>query len=251
MSGREGMVSVMDCSRAQMVIDEVGDLDRLPLDAARHVAACPACERFGIELLELRALLREPDRISVPPNFDIALAKRVRESRALSSRSHHGLGWLTVPRQALVGAMALCIIGLGTLTYLSRPTNSSSTAPVTVAGVPGVATPVGGSGGSEAITDVPDGANPDVIVPQSSGNGDGTSVSRRPLRPIRAAVAPRERANQAMLLISDEVGTRAGHRADRPGGLGACDSRSRDLHFRSHVRRRRVLEEETGGPTAR
>src|SRR5215218_6689347 len=99
----------MNCSKYRLQIDTARDMDRLPPEAARHVAACDECERFGRELFELRALLREPGRISAPDDFDARLARRLREAKTAPA-ARPAWSWLVLPQTGLAAAAAALVL---------------------------------------------------------------------------------------------------------------------------------------------
>lgn len=108
-------------------------MDRLPPAASRHAEHCPACARFGNELVALRTLLREPGRVPAPPDFDIRLAARMREHRR-SSRPAPAWAWLH--RRPLAAAASFVIVLSGTvavtqLTPAPAPQSTATTSPAT------------------------------------------------------------------------------------------------------------------------
>jgi hypothetical protein len=117
------------CTRHQAVIDDVGDLDRLPVETSRHVDACAECARFGRELVELRLLLREPDRISPPPDFDARLAARLQRVKVASGP----WAW-TIAHQRHLAAAACIVVAVTTaVTFRTNPGAVSSVASPEVA----------------------------------------------------------------------------------------------------------------------
>lgn len=197
----------MKCAQCQSIIDEIGDMDRLPNDASRHVAACAACERFGVELLALRSLLREPPRVTAPETFDIGLARRLREARS-TPPSRMAVLWSLRPQTSLAAAAAFLMVCSGALVvsrYAASP-ESLSNQPVIVAtnrATNSVAIPV----------DVP-------TFPQLAESGSESAglrtVSALPSDGVRAQRAGgrtrmtghSSNSGDAMLLVSDESGSR-------------------------------------------
>src|SRR5262245_1761784 len=116
----------MKCAQCRSLIDDIGDMDRLPSDAARHVAACGECERFGAELIALRSLLREPARVTAPDSFDAGLARRLRTAKA-SPPSRVALLWSFRPQTSLAAAAAFVLVCSGAF-VVSRYDLSSPTA---------------------------------------------------------------------------------------------------------------------------
>src|SRR5206468_7819295 len=93
-------------------------------------AACAACERFGRDLLALRALLRETGRVAAPPDFDARLARRLGAARAAAPRPT-AWSWLLAPRHGLATAAAVIVLAVGTVA-VSRMAMTPE-APATVA----------------------------------------------------------------------------------------------------------------------
>ena len=187
----------MKCSKIQLLIDDVGDLDRLPVEAARHVAACAACERFGRDLAELRALLREPGRVSAPADFDARLARRLRAARELPAPRRSWVAAL-VPAHGLATAAALGLLVCGSVAVTRVMT--TETAPVSRPG-----------NVAKAETAAVEATRPTVGPPE---------IADRPASPVRVALKPRAQsqrklteparaaASDAMILVRDEAGTR-------------------------------------------
>ncbi len=189
------MVQDMTCSKTQLLIDEIGSLDRLPPEAARHVDACRACERFGNELFRLRSLLREPDRIPAPADFDAGLARRLRAVRAETPRRSVWT-WVGVPSHGLATAAALVLVAFGSVAvwrsaYSTEPAPRLTSTPVEVAHVDPPAS---------------------TFVPPAPPTGDTVKVAqtqpKRVSRPGNAQRVVPVPASDAMLLVSDEAGTR-------------------------------------------
>src|SRR5687768_7761397 len=102
----------MTCTEIQRIIDDVGDLDRLPPAAARHADTCAACARFGRDLVALRALLREPGRIRAPEDFDARLSRRLVAARAARERRPRW-AWLAAPGPAFAATSAAVVLLVG------------------------------------------------------------------------------------------------------------------------------------------
>ena len=107
----------MSCSQVQHIIDEIGDLDRLPPETSRHVAACARCARFGRELIALRALLREPGRVAAPPDFDARLAERLAARPATVAPR----AWVYQRPLAAAASVAILLSGAVALSRLTAP----------------------------------------------------------------------------------------------------------------------------------
>ena len=108
----------MNCSECQRIIDDVADMDRLPPEAARHAAACAACERFGDDLGRLRSLLREPERVTAPEGFDARRSATGRQMLAVRSneRAAAAAGVNVSGTKALAfGTSAAIILGGGAI----------------------------------------------------------------------------------------------------------------------------------------
>jgi len=197
---------VMRCKQIQSIVDEVGDLDRLPVEAARHVAGCVACEQFGRDLVALRTLLRSPDRVVAPADFDDRLALRLRNARTTPESARPRFAWFAMPTQALASAAAVALIAAGSFAVyqVSRPTNANLTGPKVVTVANGdTAQPTSPSSkiASPPVSDEPSPTGAGVPVPVSTGHV-------RPLRPAPRTAVRENRPEEAMLLISDGGGTR-------------------------------------------
>ena len=194
----------MTCRKIQHLIDEIGDLDRLPPEAARHVDACAACARFGSDLARLRALLREPARVAAPSDFDARLARRLREAKAPRRRAA-AWSWLAAPGHALAATSAAAVLVLGGLAASRLATDRAASAPVETA-----ATAPAPSAGSGIDT-------PPVAPSVGATSAAAPSPVRvaPPVRQVRVAatrpqVPPVRRvrpARDAMMLVSDQNGT--------------------------------------------
>lgn len=186
----------MTCTEIQCLIDDIGDLDRLPPDAARHVDACRACERFGRDLVSLRSLLREPGRLQAPADFDTRLATRLRTARQTRER-RPVLAWLAVPRQGFAATAAAALLVVGGFTVSRVTTEPGLPAPADVA----VVAPVAPRSGTPNAP----------IVPKSIDPGPRPVVFGTPSGTSRRAQAPRSRSQaqqqDAMILVSDDAGT--------------------------------------------
>ena len=197
----------MKCAQCQSIIDDIGDMDRLPNDAARHVAACAACERFGVELLALRRLLREPARVTAPESFDIGLARRLREARS-TPPSRLAMLWSLRPQTSLAAAAAFLMVCSGALVvsrYAASP-ESLSKQPVMVAtnkATNSVALPI----------EAPAFPQPAEAGPESAGLRTVSALPSVGVRAQRAGGRTRmaghsPNSGDAMLLVSDESGSR-------------------------------------------
>lgn len=102
----------MTCSKHQRIIDDIGDLDRLPPESARHVDACRTCSEFARNLVALRALLNEQGRVTAPSDFDARLARRIRDVRTPAAPAGV-LEWFAVPQRMLAGAAAFALVAAG------------------------------------------------------------------------------------------------------------------------------------------
>lgn len=197
----------MKCSQSQLVLDEIGDMDRLPSDVARHVAACAECERFGTELIALRSLLREPPRVAAPDTFEIGLARRLRAAKS-TPPSRLALLWSLRPQTSLVAAAAFLFVCSGALVvsrYATTPEPGSS--PIVVA--------TNRSVSSEASVAKVDQGVPTFVQPAPiEPSVQVASVdSAEPERAVRAVGRPRGAArdslsSDAMLLVIDDEGSR-------------------------------------------
>ncbi len=197
----------MKCAQCQSIIDDIGDMDRLPNDAARHVASCSACERFGVELLALRRLLREPARVTAPETFDIGLARRLREART-KPPSRLAVLWSLRPQTSLAAAAAFLMVCSGALVvsrYAASP-DSLSNQPVIVAtnrATNSVVQPI----------DAPVFPQPAEAGPGSAGLRTVSALPSDGVRAQRAGGRTRitgrsSNSGDAMLLVSDESGSR-------------------------------------------
>jgi hypothetical protein len=196
----------MRCKEVRSIVDEARDLDRLPLEAARHVASCEACERFGRDLAALRALLREPGRVSAPPDFDAGLARRLRAAQA-PAPPRAPLAWFAVPTHLLATAAGVGLVAFGTFTVVqtvSRPTNSNPTNQI--ATIPtNASAPMPKAG--ELAPGVSTAAPPSVAVNVSAPPAVRASRPASRQMPPRPSVRD-DLPDQAMLLVSDGRGTR-------------------------------------------
>jgi hypothetical protein len=118
------------CVRHQYIIDEVGDLDRLPLETSRHVDACEDCARFGRDLVALRELLREPGRVAAPADFDVRLAARLAAVKAAPPSPRWT--WVAAHRAPLAAAACLAVAVSSTLALRSLPAESPVQTPYEV-----------------------------------------------------------------------------------------------------------------------
>jgi hypothetical protein len=197
----------MTCTEIQYLIDEIGDLDRLPPDAARHVDACRACERFGHELVSLRSLLREPGRLQAPADFDARLARRLRTARETRAR-RPVLAWLAVPRHGFAATAAAALLVVGGLTVSRVTTQPDTPAPSEIA-VSAPAPQATGTGLS-AITDPERSSNAGLLGDPAQG---ASSVRARDVSHVRVSTARRQTSSRrtapqdTMVLMSDAAGT--------------------------------------------
>lgn len=197
----------MKCAQCQLLIDDIGDMDRLPSDAARHVATCPACERFGVDLISLRRLLREPARVTAPDSFDIALARRLRAART-APPSRLAILWALRPQTSLAAAAAFLLVCSGALIvsrYAVSPDTASGPGLVVASNRP-VSPEVVRPGEATISTPV---VEPGMVA----GLESVSSTSNGDLRANRAVVRTRTAGRRvdstdAMLLVSDERGSR-------------------------------------------
>ena len=79
----------MNCIKIKRIIDESDRPDVFPLEAAGHIAACPACQSFADERAKLRELTASVARVTAPGNFNALLNERL--SRVKSER----FSWLS------------------------------------------------------------------------------------------------------------------------------------------------------------
>lgn len=196
----------MKCADCQLLIDEIGDLDRLPSDAARHVAGCTACERFGVDLIALRRLLREPARVSAPESFDVQLQRRIRAARSAPPSRFAALVAFR-PQTSLVAAAAFLLVCSGALVvsrYAMSPGTASSPAGIVAANRAQPAPDSAAGIGIPAPMDSEDraAAMPGPVAIAQTGALRQVSASR-PRATVRRAGA-----RDAMLLVSDDGGTR-------------------------------------------
>ncbi len=197
----------MKCAQCQSLIDDIGDMDRLPSDAARHVAACAACERFGMELLALRRLLREPARVTAPETFDIGLARRLREARS-TPPSRLALVWSLRPQTSLAAAAAFLIVCSGALVvsrYAASP-ELLSNQPIVVAtnkATNSAVRPIDAPMFPEATVDGPDTAGLRTVAALPYNGPRQQRASGRTRMAGRST-----NSGDAMLLVSDETGSR-------------------------------------------
>lgn len=197
----------MKCAQCQALIDDIGDMDRLPIDAARHVASCSPCERFGLELIGLRRLLREPARVAAPETFDVGLARRLRQAKA-KPPSRTAVLWSFRPQTSLAVAAAFLFVCSGALVvsrYSASP-ESVSVPITTVATNRATDVQPARTGESPLISGVNAVAEaPGLPAVQVSAN-DGARTPRTTGR--TRAVNHRGDSGDAMLLVSDERGSR-------------------------------------------
>lgn len=196
--------TTMKCSRVQLAIDEIGDLDRLPVDIARHVDRCDDCQRFGAELLALRSLLREPDRISPPEDFDQKLAARL-AGRTLDRPSGFVRFWNIGPKPAFASAVALVILGVGTLSVARlvsepEPASTARNAAVAMANEAG-SSPTSTTGVISEPTLAVDPAPPGIVHTAYTPGHSAPSHARKPVARDRGTA-------DTMVFVRDELGAR-------------------------------------------
>ena len=196
----------MNCSECQRIIDDVADMDRLPPEAARHAAACAACERFGDDLGRLRSLLREPERVTAPEGFDAALARRLRAARQ-AKPARAGWAWTLLPEHGLAAAAAVVIL-LGAAVAVDR-LGPDTPQPTELAGVdtplPPPAADLTARPDPDRRADVEE--SPDVEPAVTSSAAPPVRVVRH----TRSAPRPSARAAEpaeSMLFVSDARGAR-------------------------------------------
>ena len=107
----------INCTEFRSIVDDIGDLDRLPPEAFRHVEHCDPCGAFGRELVTLRALLREPARIAATADFDARLARAIRVRQAESPRG-------VLRAAAFRAAACRAMVSSSTASHLERATIS-------------------------------------------------------------------------------------------------------------------------------
>ena len=198
----------MKCAQCQSLIDDIGDMDRLPSDAARHVAACTACERFGVELIGLRRLLREPARVAAPESFDTDLARRLRASKA-ASPSRLALLWALRPQTSLAAAAAFLLVCSGALVvsrYAMSPEAGSEPNMVVATNRPPATAQEPQSERLPEPNGVAAGQTGSVLPNVASVSYDGTRASRAAGR--SRMTNRRLDSGDAMLLVSDDQGSR-------------------------------------------
>lgn len=201
-------MSERECLRHQRTIDDVGDLDRLPPAVARHVESCGECERFGRDLVRLRTLLREPERVAAPSDFDAQLARRLRVARETRPPRAARI-WSFLPEHGLATAAALAVLLLG-VSVTTRVMDSPEPAETIVA----TNTPIVSPAPAEAL--VPPPAEIETPVEGEAPVAVATGAPSR--TPVVRSVAPvsrpgnlQRRASEprdAMILVSDANGSR-------------------------------------------
>jgi hypothetical protein len=182
------------CTEHRLIVDEVGDLDRLPPATSRHVDGCAECARFGRELVALRTLLREPERVAPPSDFDTRVAAIVREHKAPPAGT---LAWAARYSRPL--ATAACLAVAVTLTLALRPDQNAALEPdpgaVTTLALPTPEAPAPAPPSPEVVADARM-----APVPASAAR------ARRPERPAREQ---REAADpEVRIYIQDAEGAR-------------------------------------------
>lgn len=195
----------MKCSQCQLIIDNAGDIDRLPVEAARHVADCVPCGKFGAELIALRSLLREPGRIAAPDDYDLSLGRRLRAAKA-APPSRLALVWSLRPQASMAAAVAFLFVCSGAL-VVSRYSISTESNPESIA----TNRPYVSESGAPTTTTRP----VDVVaaVPETGGLVAVATVTRdggrssRPVGRVRPSVHAGD-SGDAMLLVSDDQGSR-------------------------------------------
>jgi hypothetical protein len=165
----------MTCRRHQLVIDDVGDMDRLPLETSRHVDGCVECEQFGRELIGLRALLREQERVTPPVDFDVRVAELVRAHGA----SQRG-AWAWAARHQRPLAAAACIVVAVTTALTFRANPDAVPGPI-------VATDIA----------IPIGVAPTVVSPLTATDAPTPVEAREPLAAPAPRLAERRQARAA------------------------------------------------------
>jgi hypothetical protein len=197
----------MKCTDIQLIIDEVGDMDRLPPAASRHVGQCPACDRFGRDLAALRALLREPGRVTAPPDFDVRLAARLREAR----RPAASPGWAWEYRRPLAAAASFVILLSGAVA-ISQLTPEEAGRDAAVGVQPGPA--VAGTAPTPAQPQpLPTPVPPDGPHVATAATPPRSSAPRPPRAAAPRAVAHREarparESEEVTIFVRDMAGSR-------------------------------------------
>jgi hypothetical protein len=196
------------CAHHQFIIDEVGDLDRLPVETSRHVDTCVECARFGLDLLALRALLREPERVAPPTDFDLRVAERLRAHKAASSGA---VAWASRNQRYLAAAACLVIAVTTAISYRAIPASvpivaSSASTSESRPGAIGESAPrIGGGDASDRI---------DPEIGQASLGGPiRVSLAAAPRahdrRPARATIARHEGIDrEVQIYVQDSDGAR-------------------------------------------
>jgi len=227
----------MNCSECQLLIDDIGDLDRLPSDAARHVANCAACSRFGAELIALRVLLREPARVTAPADFDQELNRRLRAAKS-STPSRVAMPWSLRPQARLAAAAAFLLVCSVTL-FVSRYATSTqpeagSTAVVATnrpAAEPASAARPADADSSGFVGSDSNASSPVVTIAREGHTGRAVVRGRRAYQPAGS--------DDAMLLVTDDRGTRlvdvpsflVGSETIVPADLGGAGDGSETVSF--------------------
>jgi hypothetical protein len=199
----------MDCRKAQSIVDDVGDLDRLPPEAARHVAGCADCERFGDDLVRLRALLREPARVAAPEDFDAQLARRLRAARSTTRVSRPVSAWRWLPDQGLAAAAAIVLVVASAAVVDRVLFDAPPAAETTVAEAGPTAPPV-----PAPIAEAPAPGSEATVAPAEIDTHEAQPAIARvaraervlPRRAARPEIAPAPR--EAMVHVSDARGSR-------------------------------------------
>lgn len=199
----------MNCLECQRIIDDLRDMDRLPPAAARHAADCAACERFGRDLARLRALLREPERVAAPADFDAQLARRLRAASASRPERRAGWGWGLVPQHGLATAAALALLLTGVVAVDRMTSGPGGPEPTEVAATTSPAATPAPPPTPAAAT----GAEPaeETSTPRSAVAPDRRPVVRVSAPAPRAARQPRPEPvarGDAMIFVRDAGGAR-------------------------------------------
>ena len=110
----------MDCRRIRKLLDEAEQGRGIPFEAARHTQICESCRRFANERTRLAELLNSTGRVSAPPDFNMALMRRLRQRTAAQPARWYGHAFTL----KLAGALAVLVCSVMLFQFWNHPTGS-------------------------------------------------------------------------------------------------------------------------------
>lgn len=105
----------MKCREVQNVVSDSDATRAYGIEVREHLQACRECHQHEEDITRLRALLLEPDRVSVPWNFNARLSERIAAERGQRS------WWHLIPVRPLAYAASfLMLASLALMVWVGR-----------------------------------------------------------------------------------------------------------------------------------